>query len=84
MLDLEKHVIKSSELHFLKHYQVFLCKCTNLGISSRNFLTFSSNPLPQSYKLQGHTQCQFQIIELEPRTLKKIGFSGQILIKLRL
>ena len=31
------------------------------------------------------TQCQSEIIELEPRThLEKSGFSGQILIKLRL
>ena len=36
-------------------------------------------------KSQGHTKCQFQIIELEPRTpIKIIGFSGEILIKLRL
>ena len=36
-------------------------------------------------KFRVWTKCQSQIIELEPRPpLKKSGFSGQILIKLRL
>ena len=36
-------------------------------------------------KFQVHTQCQYQITELEPRQfLKKSGSSGQILIKSRL
>ena len=58
---------------------------TNLGISSQNFPTFSFKPLPHLCKFQRHTYCQSQIIELEPRLpLKKIVFSGQVLIKLRL
>ena len=55
----------------------------NVGICSQNFLTFSFNPF--GVKFQVRTQCQSQIIELEPRLpLKKSGFSVQILIKLRL
>ena len=35
-------------------------------------------------KFQYHTKCQSQIIELEQRaSLKKLFFSGQILVKLR-
>ena len=43
-------------------------------------------PLRQTgVKFRVWTKCQSQIIELEPRPpLKKSGFSGQILIKLRL
>ena len=57
----------------------------NIGIRPQHFLTYSYNLFSTFVKFQGHTYCQFQIIELEPRApLKKIGFSGEILIKLKL
>ena len=59
---------------------------TNVGISPQNFLDFSFNSFCHTgVKFQVCTQYQSQIIELEPRPLlKQSGFSGQILIKLRL
>ena len=58
---------------------------TNVGISPPKFLTFSSIHFFHSgVKFQGHSQYQSQITELEPRSpLKELGFSGQILVKLR-
>ena len=48
---------------------------TNIGISSHNFLTFSLNPFAT---LVGN-------FKFEPRPpIRKSGFTGQILIKLRL
>ena len=58
----------------------------NARISPKNFLTFSFNPfatLVENFK--DIPSASPQIIELEPRLpLKKSGFSGQILRKLRL
>ena len=55
---------------------------TNVGISPQNFLIFSFNPFATLVK---NFKTIPQIIELEPRRfLEKKGFSGQILIKLRL
>ena len=57
---------------------------TNLGISHQNFLTFSFNPFATLMKNSS------VIPRVSPKSLnqerpsKKIGFSGQILIKLRL
>ena len=55
---------------------------TNVRISTQNFLNFSFNPFAI---FQGHIYSQSQIIKLKPTAnLKKIGFSSQILLKLRL
>ena len=48
---------------------------TNVGYSPQNFLTFSFNSCHTGVKCQNHTNCQPQIIELEPRApLKKVFF----------
>ena len=46
---------------------------TNVWIRPQNFLTFSFNHLFYNtcVKFEGNTQCQFQIIELEPRAPSK-------------
>ena len=57
----------------------------NVGISPKNFLTFSFNPFATWYKISSLYLVPVPNYELEPRPpLKKSGFSGQILIKLRL
>ena len=58
----------------------------NVRINPKTFLTFSFNPFCHiGVRFEGYTLCQSQIIDLESRsTLKKSGFSVQIIIKLRL
>ena len=59
---------------------------TNVRISHQSFLTFSFDPFfLTGVKFQGHTSCQSQIIEFEPRVpFRKVDISGQILIQMRL
>ena len=59
---------------------------TSVAFNPQSILTFSFNPFcHNNLKFLCHTYCQSQIIELERRVpLGKIGFSGQVSIKLRL
>ena len=72
----------------LAPYHFFLSSVTstNVGISHQNFLIFSFNPfatLVQNFKFVSSVSSK--IIELKPTLpLKICGFSGQILINLRL
>ena len=59
---------------------------TDVLISSKNFLTFSSNPfskLVQNFKAIPSASSKLLSLN-QDRTSKKIGFSGQILTKLKL
>ena len=52
----------------------FLCNFTNVRISLKN-ITFSFNPIDNAgVNFQGHTLCQSQIVELNPRPLLKKWF----------
>ena len=54
-------------------YQFFPLTFTNVGISSKTFLTFTII-FYTFIKLQDHKQWQYQIIELEPKALLKTFF----------
>ena len=59
---------------------------TNVGISSQNVLNFSFNPFAKLVQIfKGIARASPKLVNLETRPpLKKCGFSGQILINLRL
>ena len=60
-------------------------KLQTLELASKTFCLLILTLFPHWCKFQGHRYCPSQIIELEPRLSFKIcGFSGQILIKMRL
>ena len=58
---------------------------TNVGINPQKLSDFQFQPFCHTgVNLQGHNLCQSQIIERETRpNLKKLGFSVEILIKLK-
>ena len=64
-------------LNLIRPYHFFNLTCTNVGLSSQNYLTFGLKhfaTLVNFSTLQCHTQRQSQIINLEPNTILKIFF----------